>query len=52
MVYFFEKAAASGVGSGVNPFDSARCELTKEIFALLGKPGFEKEKAELEKRLS
>ncbi|OLO28628.1 glucose-6-phosphate isomerase [Alkalihalophilus pseudofirmus] len=53
MVYFFEKACAiSGYLLGVNPFDQPGVEAYKKnMFALLGKPGFEKEKAELEKRL-
>jgi glucose-6-phosphate isomerase len=53
MVYFFEKAC--GVGgylNGVNPFDQPGVEAYKKnMFALLGKPGFEELKAELEKRL-
>lgn len=53
MVYFFEKACAmSGYILGVNPFDQPGVEAYKKnMFALLGKPGFEKEKEELEKRL-
>ncbi len=53
LVYFFEKACAlSGYLLGVNPFDQPGVEAYKKnMFALLGKPGFEKEKAELEKRL-
>ena len=52
MVYFFEKSCAmSGYLSGVNPFDQPGVEAYKKnMFALLGKPGFEKEKEELEKR--
>ncbi|WP_226035858.1 glucose-6-phosphate isomerase [Aquibacillus saliphilus] len=52
-VYFFEKACAiSGYLLGVNPFDQPGVEAYKKnMFALLGKPGFEKEKEELEKRL-
>ncbi|MFB1051436.1 glucose-6-phosphate isomerase [Paraliobacillus sp. JSM ZJ581] len=51
--YFFEKACAiSGYLLGVNPFDQPGVEAYKKnMFALLGKPGFEKEKEELEKRL-
>ncbi|WP_046178502.1 glucose-6-phosphate isomerase [Domibacillus tundrae] len=51
--YFFEKACAiSGYLLGVNPFDQPGVEAYKvNMFALLGKPGFEKKKAELEKRL-
>jgi len=54
MVYFFEKACAiSGYLLGVNPFDQPGVEAYKKnMFALLGKPGFEKEKEALEKRLS
>lgn len=53
MVYFFEKACGiSGYLLGVNPFDQPGVEAYKKnMFALLGKPGYEKEKAELEKRL-
>ncbi|MBD2844289.1 glucose-6-phosphate isomerase [Paenibacillus sp. IB182496] len=53
MVYFFEKACGiSGYLLGVNPFDQPGVEAYKKnMFALLGKPGFEKEKAELEARL-
>ncbi|SIS43972.1 glucose-6-phosphate isomerase [Salimicrobium flavidum] len=53
LVYFFEKACAiSGYILGVNPFDQPGVEAYKKnMFALLGKPGFEAEKKELEKRL-
>lgn len=53
MVYFFEKACAiSGYLLGVNPFDQPGVEAYKKnMFALLGKPGFETEKAGLEKKL-
>ena len=53
LVYFFEKACAlRGYILGVNPFDQPGVEAYKKnMFALLGKPGFEKEKEELEKRL-
>ncbi|MBP1969543.1 glucose-6-phosphate isomerase [Virgibacillus natechei] len=53
LVYFFEKACAiSGYLLGVNPFDQPGVEAYKEnMFALLGKSGFEKQKDELEKRL-
>ena len=53
MVYFFEKACGiSGYLLGVNPFDQPGVEAYKKnMFALLGKPGFEKEKALLEARL-
>ncbi|MDQ0857681.1 glucose-6-phosphate isomerase [Bacillus sp. V2I10] len=53
LVYFFEKACAmSGYLLGVNPFDQPGVEAYKvNMFALLGKPGFEEVKAKLEKRL-
>lgn len=53
LVYFFEKACAiSGYLLGVNPFDQPGVEAYKKnMFALLGKPGFEEEKEALEKRL-
>ena len=53
MVYFFEKACGvSGYLLGVNPFDQPGVEAYKKnMFALLGKPGFEKEKELLEQRL-
>ena len=53
MVYFFEKACGiSGYLLGVNPFDQPGVEAYKSnMFALLGKPGYEAQKAELEKRL-
>ncbi|EPY08449.1 phosphoglucose isomerase (PGI) [Paenibacillus alvei TS-15] len=54
LVYFFEKACGiSGYLLGVNPFDQPGVEAYKKnMFALLGKPGFEVQKAELEARLS
>lgn len=54
MVYFFEKACGiSGYLLGVNPFDQPGVEAYKKnMFALLGKPGYEEEKAALEKRLN
>ncbi|CAI6033216.1 glucose-6-phosphate isomerase [Cohnella sp. JJ-181] len=53
MVYFFEKACGiSGLLLGVNPFDQPGVEAYKvNMFALLGKPGYEDKKAELLKRL-
>jgi len=53
LVYFFEKACGvSGYLLGVNPFDQPGVEAYKKnMFALLGKPGFEEEKAKLEARL-
>ena len=52
MIYFFEKACGiSGYLLGVNPFDQPGVEAYKKnMFALLGKPGFESLKEELEKR--
>lgn len=54
MIYFFEKACAvSGYILGVNPFDQPGVEsYKKNMFALLGKPGYEAQKAELEAKLS
>lgn len=53
MIYFFEKACAiSGYILGVNPFNQPGVEsYKKNMFALLGKPGYESEKEALEKRL-
>lgn len=54
MVYFFEKACGiSGHLLGVNPFDQPGVEAYKKnMFALLGKPGYEAEKAAILERLS
>ena len=54
MVYFFEKACGiSGYVLGVNPFNQPGVEAYKKnMFALLGKPGYEDQKEALEKRLS
>ena len=54
LVYFFEKACAiSGYLLSVNPFNQPGVEAYKKnMFALLGKPGYEKERAELEARLT
>ncbi len=54
LIYFFEKACAiSGYMLGVNPFDQPGVEsYKKNMFALLGKPGYEAMRAELEARLS
>ncbi|TDM41882.1 glucose-6-phosphate isomerase [Macrococcoides goetzii] len=54
MVYFFELSVAmSGYLLGVNPFNQPGVEAYKQnMFALLGKPGFEDKKAELEARLN
>lgn len=53
MVYFFEKACAiSGYILGVNPFNQPGVEsYKKNMFALLGKPGYEDQKAALEEKL-
>ncbi|MBE6725524.1 MAG: glucose-6-phosphate isomerase [Ruminococcaceae bacterium] len=53
LVYFFELACAvSGYMLGVNPFDQPGVEAYKKnMYALLGKPGYEEQKAELEKRM-
>jgi len=53
LIYFFEKACAvSGYVLGVNPFDQPGVEAYKKnMFALLGKPGFEEMKSELENKL-
>lgn len=54
LIYFLEKACAvSGYVLGINPFDQPGVEsYKKNMFALLGKPGYEKEKERLEERLS
>ncbi len=53
LIYFFEKACAiSGYLLGVNPFDQPGVEsYKKNMFALLGKPGYEEQKEALEARL-
>lgn len=53
LVYFFEFACAiSGYILGVNPFDQPGVEAYKRnMFALLGKPGYEDLKEELDKRI-
>lgn len=53
LFYFFEFACGvSGYILGVNPFDQPGVEsYKKNMFALLGKPGFEERRAELLKRL-
>ncbi len=53
LIYFFEKACGiSGYMLGVNPFNQPGVEsYKKNMFALLGKPGYEAEKENLEKRL-
>lgn len=54
LVYFFEKACGiSGHLLGVNPFDQPGVEAYKKnMFALLGKPGYESEEMALTERLS
>ena len=53
LIYFFELACAiSGYMLGVNPFDQPGVEsYKKNMFALLGKPGYEEMKKALEERL-
>ena len=53
LIYFFEKACAiSGYMLGVNPFNQPGVEsYKKNMFALLGKPGYEDQKAALEAKL-
>ena len=53
LTYFFEKACGlSGYLLGVNPFNQPGVEAYKKnMFALLGKPGFEERRAKLEARL-
>lgn len=54
LVYFYEMACAiSGYILDVNPFDQPGVEAYKKnMFALLGKPGFEKETESIYRRLS
>jgi glucose-6-phosphate isomerase len=53
LIYFFEfSCALSGYLLGINPFDQPGVEAYKKnMFALLGKPGFEQKGIELRKRL-
>lgn len=53
LLYFFEKACGiSGYALGVNPFDQPGVEAYKaNMFALLNKPGYEKQHAEIIERL-
>ena len=53
LLYFYELACAvSGYTLGVNPFNQPGVEsYKKNMFALLGKPGYEAEKEKLTKRL-
>lgn len=54
MVYFFEMACAvSGYLLGVNPFNQPGVEsYKKNMFALLGKTGYEDQRAALEEKLA
>lgn len=54
LIYFFEKACGiSGYMLDVNPFDQPGVEdYKRNMFALLGKPGFEMETEKLRKRVS
>lgn len=53
LIYFFEKACAiSGYMLGVNPFNQPGVEsYKKNMFALLGKPGYESQKEALEAKI-
>ena len=53
LIYFFEKACGiSGYLLGVNPFNQPGVEAYKRnMFALLGKPGFEELQSQLKNRL-
>ena len=53
LIYFFEKGCGiSGLILGVNPFDQPGVEAYKKnMFALLGKPGYEAESAAIQERL-
>jgi len=51
-LFYFFACGVSGYVSGVNPFDQPGVESYKRnMFALLGKPGYEKEREELISRL-
>ena len=54
MIFFFEfSCAISGYILGVNPFDQPGVELYKKnMFALLGKPGYDEERKKLEDLLN
>ncbi len=54
MIYLFEKACAiSGYTLGINPFDQPGVEAYKKnMFALLGKPGYEKETENIKNKLT
>ena len=53
LIYFFEYVCGlSGYLLGVNPFNQPGVEAYKvNMYALLGKPGYEEQKAKLEARL-
>ncbi len=53
LIYFFEKACAlSGYTLDINPFDQPGVEAYKRnMFALLGKPGFEEETEKIKNRV-
>ena len=53
LIYFFEKACGiSGYMLGVNPFDQPGVEAYKKnMFALLAKPGYEAETAQIRQRI-
>ena len=53
LIYFFERACGiSGLVLGVNPFDQPGVEAYKKnMFALLGKPGYEAETAAIRERI-
>ena len=53
LIYFFEKGCGiSGIILGVNPFDQPGVEAYKKnMFALLGKPGYEAETAAIMQRI-
>ena len=54
VIYFFEKACGiSGLMEGVNPFNQPGVEAYKKnMFALLGKPGYEAETKAIKERLA
>jgi glucose-6-phosphate isomerase len=53
LIYMFEKACGiSGYVLDVNPFDQPGVEeYKKNMFALLGKPGYEERREQLQKRM-
>jgi glucose-6-phosphate isomerase len=53
LIYFFEVACGiSGYILGINPFNQPGVEAYKKnMFALLGKPGFEEETARIKSRI-